>query len=33
VLREGKGEVLQRENDVFYNKAQARAAIGQRAAR
>ena len=24
VLREGKGEVLQRENDVFYNKAQAR---------
>ena len=31
MLREGKGEVLQRENDVFYNKAQARAAIPQRA--
>jgi hypothetical protein len=24
VLREGKGEVLQRANDVFYNKAQVR---------
>ena len=25
VLKEGKGEVLQRANDVFYNKAQVRA--------
>jgi hypothetical protein len=24
VLKEGKGEVLQRANDVFYNKAQVR---------
>jgi hypothetical protein len=31
VLREGKGEVLQRANDVFYNKAQARGTAALRA--
>jgi hypothetical protein len=33
VLREGKAEVLQRDNDVFYNKAQVRRAAAPRAAR